>query len=121
MSFGTGAVKITPAHDPNDFAVGKRHNLEFLNILTDEGLINDAGGPEFSGKKRFEVRELLVAALQEKGLFRGVAVRSFFLLSWFSNRVLTRLRREERDMRSGRRGLCKLGAFFGSFGRLEDW
>jgi valyl-tRNA synthetase len=76
MSFGTGAVKITPAHDPNDFAVGKRHNLEFLNIFTDEGLINDAGGPEFSGKKRFEVRELLVAALQEKGLFRGVAVRS---------------------------------------------
>ncbi len=78
MSFGTGAVKITPAHDPNDFAVGKRHNLEFLNILTDDGLINDVGGAEFAGKKRFEVRELIVKALEEKGLFRGVAVRPTF-------------------------------------------
>jgi valyl-tRNA synthetase len=42
--FGTGAVKITPAHDPNDYDVGKRHNLPFINILTDDGLINDNGG-----------------------------------------------------------------------------
>lgn len=76
MAFGTGAVKITPAHDPNDFAVGKRHNLEFVNMLTDDGLVNDAGGPEFAGKKRFEVRESVVAALQDKGLYRGVAVRA---------------------------------------------
>ena len=54
MSFGTGAVKITPAHDPNDFATGKRHNLQFLNILTNEGDINAAGG-QFAGQPRFKV------------------------------------------------------------------
>ena len=54
MSFGTGAVKITPAHDPNDFATGKRHNLQFLNILTNEGDINAAGG-QFAGQPRFQV------------------------------------------------------------------
>jgi valyl-tRNA synthetase len=54
MSFGTGAVKITPAHDPNDFATGKRHNLQFLNILTNEGNINVAGG-QFAGQPRFKV------------------------------------------------------------------
>lgn len=55
MSFGTGAVKITPAHDPNDFATGKRHNLAFVNVLDDEGNINENGG-EFAGRPRFEVR-----------------------------------------------------------------
>jgi hypothetical protein len=54
MSFGTGAVKITPAHDPNDFATGKRHNLQFINILTNEGTINENGG-QFAGQPRFEV------------------------------------------------------------------
>ncbi len=49
MTFGTGAVKITPAHDPNDFATGKRHGLESINIFDDDGLINAQGGP-------FEVR-----------------------------------------------------------------
>lgn len=44
MSFGTGAVKITPAHDPNDYNCGKKHNLEFINILDDNGLINENGG-----------------------------------------------------------------------------
>lgn len=55
MSFGTGAVKITPAHDPNDFATGKRHNLEFLNMLTDDGCINSMGGERFTGQPRFQV------------------------------------------------------------------
>ena len=54
MSFGTGAVKITPAHDPNDFNTGKRHNLEFMNILNDDGTLNDVCG-QFKGQKRFEV------------------------------------------------------------------
>ena len=54
MSFGTGAVKITPAHDPNDFATGKRHKLEFINILEDDGTINAFGG-QFSGQRRFTV------------------------------------------------------------------
>ncbi|KAG4219907.1 Valine--tRNA ligase, partial [Phytophthora cactorum] len=52
--FGTGAVKITPAHDPNDFALGQRHNLEFINILTDDGLMNENAGP-YKGQKRFDV------------------------------------------------------------------
>lgn len=44
MTFGTGAVKITPAHDPNDYKIGKAHNLEFINILNDNGTLNDNGG-----------------------------------------------------------------------------
>ena len=60
MNFGTGAVKITPAHDLNDFAAGKRHNLDPINILTDEGYISEAGG-QFAGQNRFEVRALLAS------------------------------------------------------------
>ncbi|KAL6949099.1 valine--tRNA ligase [Hanseniaspora vineae] len=69
MEFGTGAVKITPAHDANDYNTGKRHNLEFINILTDDGLLNDECGPEWSGVKRFDARKLVIAKLKEKGLF----------------------------------------------------
>ncbi|KAM1316784.1 hypothetical protein TB2_019798 [Malus domestica] len=68
-AFGTGAVKITPAHDPNDFNVGKRHNLEFINIFTDEGKINQEGG-EFAGMPRFQAREAVTEALKKKGLFK---------------------------------------------------
>lgn len=73
MSFGTGAVKITPAHDPNDFAAGKRHSLEFINVLDDEGRINSNGTGEFAGMPRFEARVKIVDKLKELGLFRGVA------------------------------------------------
>jgi hypothetical protein len=55
MRCAAGAVKITPAHDPNDFLVGKRHSLEFINILDDNGNINDNGG-SFKGQPRFQVR-----------------------------------------------------------------
>ncbi|KAG0574109.1 hypothetical protein KC19_VG235000 [Ceratodon purpureus] len=72
MAFGTGAVKITPAHDPNDFEVGKRHNLEFINIFTDDGLINSNGGKPYAGMKRFDARVAVVKDLETKGLFRGV-------------------------------------------------
>ncbi|NOZ78372.1 MAG: valine--tRNA ligase [Acidobacteria bacterium] len=68
--FGTGAVKVTPAHDPNDFAVGKRHDLEFINILDSEGRINANGGP-FAGQDRFEARTAVLNALGQKGLLRG--------------------------------------------------
>lgn len=71
MAFGTGAVKMTPAHDPNDFEVGKRHDLEFINILNDDGTMNQNAGP-FAGMKRFDVRYAVVDALKEKGLFVGV-------------------------------------------------
>uniref|UniRef100_A0A0C9S2L0 Valine--tRNA ligase, mitochondrial n=1 Tax=Wollemia nobilis TaxID=56998 RepID=A0A0C9S2L0_9CONI len=70
-NFGTGAVKITPAHDPNDFAVGKRHNLDFINIFTNDGMINSNGGKEFEGMKRFDARVAIIEALKSKGLYRG--------------------------------------------------
>ena len=56
MAFGTGAVKITPAHDPNDYDVGQRHNLEFINILNDDGTFNENAGEMFKGMKRFHAR-----------------------------------------------------------------
>ncbi|KAG0352238.1 AP-1 adaptor complex sigma subunit Aps1, partial [Mortierella sp. AD032] len=68
MAFGTGAVKMTPAHDFNDCEVGKRHNLEFINILNDNGTLNSNCG-EFSGMKRFHARGAVLKALKEKGLY----------------------------------------------------
>ncbi|KAI1213881.1 tRNA synthetases class I-domain-containing protein [Annulohypoxylon truncatum] len=68
LEFGTGAVKITPAHDPNDFALGQRHNLKFINILTDDGLMNENAGP-YKGQKRFDVRYSIQADLKERGLY----------------------------------------------------
>jgi valyl-tRNA synthetase len=67
--FGTGAVKITPAHDPNDYEVGKRHNLEFISILNDDGTLNANAGDRFNGMKRFHARREVVKALTEAGLF----------------------------------------------------
>jgi valyl-tRNA synthetase len=66
MEFGTGCVKVTPAHDPNDFAMGQRHNLEFINILNKDGSLNENGGA-FVGQDRFVARKNLVAALEEAG------------------------------------------------------
>jgi valyl-tRNA synthetase len=65
---GTGAVKITPAHDPADFARGKKHNLEFINILNDDGTLNENAGP-FAGLKRFDARYAVIQALKEKNLY----------------------------------------------------
>ncbi|MBE6003952.1 MAG: valine--tRNA ligase [Lachnospiraceae bacterium] len=67
MEFGTGAVKITPAHDPNDFEVGKRHNLPELNILADDATIN-CPGSKYDGMDRYEARKLMVQDLKELGL-----------------------------------------------------
>ncbi|KAG8933507.1 hypothetical protein FRC02_011707 [Tulasnella sp. 418] len=67
MEFGTGAVKITPAHDPNDYDVGIRHNLEFINILNDDGTFNENAGERFKGMKRFHARVAVVEALKELG------------------------------------------------------
>ena len=67
MEFGTGVVKITPAHDPNDFEVGRRHNLEVINILNDDATINANGG-KFAGMDRYEAREAIVKELDEMGL-----------------------------------------------------
>ena len=64
--FGTGAVKITPAHDPNDFEVGKRHNLEEINIMNDDATINEKGG-KYAGMERYEARKAIVEDLREQG------------------------------------------------------
>lgn len=67
MEFGTGVVKITPAHDPNDFEVGKRHNLPEINIMNDDATINANGG-KFEGMDRYEARAAIVKELDELGL-----------------------------------------------------
>ena len=67
MEFGTGVVKITPAHDPNDFEVGKRHHLPEINIMNDDATINANGG-KFEGMDRYEVRAAIVKELDEMGL-----------------------------------------------------
>uniref|UniRef100_A0A8C5HE09 valine--tRNA ligase n=1 Tax=Gouania willdenowi TaxID=441366 RepID=A0A8C5HE09_GOUWI len=69
MSFGTGAVKITPAHDHNDYEVGVRHNLPFINILDESGLLINVP-PPFLGMKRFEARKAVLQALKDRGQFK---------------------------------------------------
>ncbi|KAF5368392.1 hypothetical protein D9758_002352 [Tetrapyrgos nigripes] len=69
MEFGTGAVKITPAHDPNDYDVGMRHKLEFINIMNDDGTFNANAGDKFKGMKRFHARVAVVNALKEANLY----------------------------------------------------
>ena len=65
--FGTGIVKITPAHDPNDFLVGKRHNLESINIMTEDAHMNALAGAKYEGMDRWECRKALVADLEAEG------------------------------------------------------
>ena len=71
LDFGTGAVKVTPAHDPNDFALGERHHLPSINIMDDKGHINDAGGA-YAGLDRYPARKKIVADLEEQGLLAGI-------------------------------------------------
>ena len=73
--FGTGCVKITPAHDPNDFEVGKRHNLEEINIMNADATINDLGG-KYAGMDRYEARKAMVKDLEELGLLVKVVPHS---------------------------------------------
>ncbi len=73
--FGTGAVKITPAHDPNDFEVGKRHNLPEINVMNDDATINENGG-RFAGMDRYEAREQMVKELEEQGLLVKIVPHS---------------------------------------------
>jgi valyl-tRNA synthetase len=69
--FGTGAVKITPAHDPNDYATAKRHNLPFVNVMNPDGSMNENAG-EYMGKDRFEAREVILEDLREQKLLQKV-------------------------------------------------
>ena len=70
MEFGSGAVKITPSHDPNDFEVGKRHELGQLKIMTDDGHLNENAG-KYSGMERFAAREKIIEDFKEKGFYIG--------------------------------------------------
>ncbi len=71
MDFGTGCVKMTPAHDPNDFEVGLRHDLEVIRVLDDNGVVNAEGGP-FEGMDRYEARKAVVARMEELGLMEKI-------------------------------------------------
>ena len=71
MEFGTGVVKMTPSHDPNDFEVAKRTGLAFLNIFTEDAHVNENGG-KYQGLKRFDARKAILADLAEQGLLVGV-------------------------------------------------
>lgn len=70
-SFGTGAVKVTPAHDVNDYEVGKRHNLEFITIFDEKGILNEHCG-EFAGLERLQAREKIVNELQKQGFVEKI-------------------------------------------------
>lgn len=97
MDFGSGAVKITPAHDPNDFEVGNRHNLERILVMNEDGTMNDKAG-KYQGMDRFDCRKQIVADLQESGvLFKieehmhsvghsersGAVVEPYLSTQWF--------------------------------------
>ena len=69
--FGTGAVKVTPAHDPNDFEAGRRHNLPQIDVMTDDGKMSAAAGP-YAGLDRFEARKRIVEDLQALGLLEHI-------------------------------------------------
>ena len=67
-AFGTGCVKVTPAHDPNDFEIGQRHNLEQLLVLDEHGIMNEAAGADFTGLERYACRKKILEMLEEQGL-----------------------------------------------------
>jgi len=71
VKFGTGAVKVTPSHDPNDYILGKKHRLEFINIMSPDGKMNEFAG-DYRGMERFEAREVILEDLKEKGLLEKV-------------------------------------------------
>ncbi|PIE71664.1 MAG: valine--tRNA ligase [Deltaproteobacteria bacterium] len=71
MSFGTGALKVTPAHDPNDFHIGQRHHLDALKVIDDEGIMLEAAG-RFQGMDRFDCRKAAVSALEAEGLLEKI-------------------------------------------------
>ncbi|MFB7158110.1 valine--tRNA ligase [Lysinibacillus sp. NPDC056232] len=99
MEFGTGVVKMTPAHDPNDFEVGNRHNLERILVMNEDGTMNELAG-KYNGMDRFECRKQIVADLQEAGVLirieehthsvghserSGAVVEPYLSAQWFVN------------------------------------
>ena len=72
VEFGTGAVKITPAHDPNDYEMGKRHNLPELNVMNLDGSMNEEAGEDFDGLDRYKARELVIEKFENLGLLEKI-------------------------------------------------
>ena len=72
LGFGTGCVKVTPAHDVNDYEMGKRHDLEFINIFNPDATCNNNVPEEYRGKDRYEVRKMIVAKFEELGLMEKI-------------------------------------------------
>ena len=72
MEFGTGCVKITPAHDFNDYDMGNRHDLPMINVMNPDGTMNEAAGPVFEGLDRFEARAKIIDALEESALLEKI-------------------------------------------------
>ena len=72
MEFGSGFVKVTPAHDPNDFEIGQRHNLEQLLVIDEHGVMNEAAGADFAGLERYAARKKALQMLQEQGLLERI-------------------------------------------------
>ena len=72
MEFGTGAVKITPAHDPNDYEMGKRHNLPELNVMNLDGSMNEEAGDDFNGLDRYKARKLVIEKFEELEMLEGI-------------------------------------------------
>jgi valyl-tRNA synthetase len=70
--FGTGAVKVTPAHDPNDYEIGVRHDLPAVDVMNDDGTMNADAGPEYDGMDRYECRRAVVAKMDSLGLLAGI-------------------------------------------------
>ncbi|SVD52805.1 uncharacterized protein METZ01_LOCUS405659, partial [marine metagenome] len=74
MEFGTGCVKVTPAHDPNDFEMGKRHNLDLINIFHPDATLNENVPTAYRGLNRFEAREKIIAELDSLGILDKIEV-----------------------------------------------
>jgi valyl-tRNA synthetase len=135
--FGTGALKITPAHDPNDFLVGLRHNLEQIQVMDDRGYMNENGG-KYAGMDRFEAREAIVSDLAEQGLLAGcerhdhsvgqcyrcgTVIEPYLSEQWF---VRTRPLADE-DVETVRRGDIRFvpelwtGTYYQWMENIRDW
>ena len=84
MEFGTGVLKVTPAHDPADFEIGQRHNLPIIDVMNPDGTMNELAGPDFCGLDRFKARDLAVKKLDQLGLL--VAVEDYENNVGFSER-----------------------------------
>ena len=82
IEFGTGCVKITPAHDPNDFEVGKRHDLEVIKVIGDNGAINELGG-KYAGMDRYDARKAIVADLEAGGYLVSVEPHTHNVGTWY--------------------------------------